>query len=307
MNQKKNTNPVLITGSHRSGSTWAGNMIGFSPSLSYLHEPFFNINRYNPGIFNFKFDFWYFYLCEANGDKYKEYINDTLSYKYNTYQGLSNIKSINSFNRFVQDYLRFKKLSFFKRRPLVKDPMALFSAEWLAKEFKMDVVVLVRNPVAFVGSIVKKNWFFPFDHLIKQPMLMDDYLYPFRDTIESYSKNKWDIIDNAILIWNITHYMIANYMKSNNGWIFLKHEDLSSDPLQKFREVYDKLELKYTDSVEKNIKKYCFNKKKDSDLSRDSKINIHEYKNRLNDETIKKIRKKTEEISSIFYSDKYYN
>ena len=39
------------------------------------------------------------------------------------------------------------------RRPLVKDPIALLSAEWLAETFGMDVVVLIRHPAAFAASL----------------------------------------------------------------------------------------------------------------------------------------------------------
>ena len=31
---------VLVTGSHRSGTTWVGQILGLAPGLCYLHEPF---------------------------------------------------------------------------------------------------------------------------------------------------------------------------------------------------------------------------------------------------------------------------
>ena len=33
------TKPILVTGSHRSGSTWVGKMLATSPSVNYIHEP----------------------------------------------------------------------------------------------------------------------------------------------------------------------------------------------------------------------------------------------------------------------------
>ena len=35
--------PILVTGSHLSGTTWVGRMIAVSPCVAYLHEPF-NLN-----------------------------------------------------------------------------------------------------------------------------------------------------------------------------------------------------------------------------------------------------------------------
>ena len=45
--------PILLTGSHRSGTTWAANIIQLSNELSLIMEPFNDANnRY--GIFNKK-------------------------------------------------------------------------------------------------------------------------------------------------------------------------------------------------------------------------------------------------------------
>lgn len=40
-----------------------------------------------------------------------------------------------------------------RSRPLVKDPFALFSAEWFADNFDAEVIVIVRHPAAVVSSI----------------------------------------------------------------------------------------------------------------------------------------------------------
>jgi len=45
---------ILVTGSHRSGTTWVAKMIANSPSVGYIHEPF-NPTIYRPGICAAKF------------------------------------------------------------------------------------------------------------------------------------------------------------------------------------------------------------------------------------------------------------
>ena len=42
------TKPILVTGSHRSGTTWVGKMLAATGSVGYIHEPFNLKNR--PGI-----------------------------------------------------------------------------------------------------------------------------------------------------------------------------------------------------------------------------------------------------------------
>ena len=60
---------------------------------------------------------------------------------------------------------RFRRYGGESARPLLKDPIAVFSAEWLGDTFGMDVVVLIRHPAAFVNSIVARQLRHPFERL----------------------------------------------------------------------------------------------------------------------------------------------
>ncbi len=60
--------------------------------------------------------------------------------------------------------------------PLVKDPIALFSAEWLAATFDMRVLVMIRHPAAFAASIRRRGWRHRFADFLEQPLLMRDLL-----------------------------------------------------------------------------------------------------------------------------------
>ena len=35
-----------------------------------------------------------------------------------------------------------------------------------------------------------------------------------------------DIIEQAILLWNLVHCVLLRYREKNPGWIFVRHEDL---------------------------------------------------------------------------------
>jgi hypothetical protein len=49
--------PILVTGAHRSGTTWVGRMLALVPGVEYIHEPF---NPVGPaGICNARFDHYY--------------------------------------------------------------------------------------------------------------------------------------------------------------------------------------------------------------------------------------------------------
>ncbi len=76
----------------------------------------------------------------------------------------------------------------------MKDPLALFSSEWLASEFDMDVVLLVRHPAAFAASVRRQGYHHPFSHFLLQPALMDR-LRPFEAEIEAMETSSHDVLD----------------------------------------------------------------------------------------------------------------
>ncbi len=298
-----NNKPILITGSHRSGSTWVGRMVALAPPVAYIHEPF-NLHR-KTGISKAKFKYWFTYICDQNQFPYSDYLEDTLRFKYDFSEELKAVNSVKDSLRLLRDYIRFEKYRLLRKRPLVKDPIAIFSAEWLAKKFNMDVVVLIRHPAAFAGSLKKAKWTHPFDHFIKQPLLMQHHLDKYRLEIEEYSKTEKDIVDQAILLWNLIHQMILKYQANNPSWIFVKHEKLSKHPLKEFANIYNRLGIHFSTDIQQEIKSYSFadpNIEKDP-LKRDSKSNILQWKKRLTVDEIEKIKENTYEIASKFYTE----
>lgn len=299
--------PILVTGSHRSGTTWVGKMIAVSPDVTYIHEPF-NLTH-DPVICGAKFDYWFTYITEENQAQYYRHLKNTVTFHYNLIGELRKIKTGKGLRRVVGDgYLRFYKLHSRGIRPLVKDPIALFSAEWLAKTFDMDVIALIRHPAAFAGSLKKMNWTHDFSHFLKQPLLMRDHLYPFEKEIREYADQRHDIIDQAILLWKLIHTMIIKYQNKHRDWMFIRHEDISRDPLHHFKNIYERLGLEFTQGIQREIQTYTDSSNPDEahrhdHIKLDSKSNIYNWKNRLTDTEIKRIRDQVEYISKEFYSD----
>jgi hypothetical protein len=217
-----------------------------------------------------------------------------------------------------RDYLEFTKYRFLHSRPLLKDPIAFFCAEWLAQQYNMDVVILIRHPAAFASSLKVKNWQFPFEHFLQQPLLMEKYLKPFALEIEKYARQKFNILDQSILLWKIFHLTALEYKNKYKNWIFIKHEDISKNPINEFEYLFKRLDLDFADRVKKKILKYSDSKnfginyqdnskfhqrKTRLNLKRDSQVNIYSWKNRLTEPEIEKIRIEVESISSNFYAD----
>ncbi|MEQ9486509.1 sulfotransferase [Coleofasciculus sp. F4-SAH-05] len=304
--------PILVTGSHRSGTTWVAKMISASPSVRYVPEQF-NLNR-SQCLCGHQFNQWFQYISSENEENETQcynHLKHALGLSYNFIPEFRLVKNYSDAFKLLTKASKFILKRLLNIRPLLKDPVAFFSAEWLANEFDMDVIVLIRHPAAFASSLKRLNWTFNFSHFVEQPLLMRDLLEPFANEIKEYSLKDYDIIDQAILVWNIFHYVILQYKKRHDRWIFLRHEDISQNPLEWYKYLYNRLELNFTSEISQTIKEYSysnlnlpeFKNQEIHCLKRNSPSNIYRWKNNLNSNEITRIRKGVEKISTYFYSD----
>ncbi|MEM7114006.1 MAG: sulfotransferase [Chloroflexota bacterium] len=304
--EDRRNRPILVTGSHRSGSTWVGQMIARSPEVTYVHEPF-NVNP-RAGIYSGQFEHWFTYVCAENGGLYEEYLRHCVEQRYPLALKLKAAEGLKDVARVVRNYGRFALSSPSHQRVLIKDPIALFSAEWLANTFDMDVVVLIRHPAAFAGSIKQANWPHPFTHFLNQPLLIRDHLSEFADDIELFANSDQAILDQAILLWNMIYATVIKLKERQSSWHFIRHEDLSTAPVEQFADLFQNLHLEYSQSVQDEISSHSLaihSQKEHEILSirRNSYANLSNWKQRLTPQEVKRVRAGTEELCHHFYDD----
>jgi|SoiMethySBSTD1v2_1073268.scaffolds.fasta_scaffold94392_3 sulfotransferase family protein len=309
MNTKK---PILVTGAHRSGSTWVGRMLSEAPGVAYIHEPFSVTDRPGVGICSARFPYWFTYITRNTEVGYYQDMRKTIEFKYNWRAALQSCRSVADLRNVKEEYTFFLTHRRHGSRPLLKDPLALFSAAWMADRFNMDVVVIIRHPAAFVSSIKKLNWAHPFSHFLKQSLLMETVLSPFAAEIREYATREHSITDQAILLWRLLYYMTMNYQRQHREWIFVRHEDLSQDPLTGFTHLYERLDLEFSSHVREKVLEYSSSTNpadtdapvgSDATLKRNSRENMWNWKNRLTPTEIKTIRERVEDISKAFYTN----
>ena len=303
--------PILVTGSHRSGSTWIGNILALDPASGYIHEPF--NRRHRRGICRVHFKRTYTYVTEENETPYLAPFRDTLAWKFSPVAQLSQIRAPRDLAVTARNmsYFQFQRLR--GSRPIMKDPLALFSAPWLATRFGMQVVVAIRHPAAFVASLRAAGWDrFPFADLRDQELLMRERLAPFRAEIEAAARTRPGVIDMGILLWRIFHYQIDHYRSEHPDWIFVRHEDLSRDPLPQFRGLFERLGLTFSPATEQRLHGFTkdgsvrhnpMRQAPVGNLARDSRKNVLSWKSRLSPEEIAHIRRAVEPVAAKFYSD----
>jgi hypothetical protein len=302
------TRPILVTGSHRSGTGWVGGMIAASPAprVAYLWEPFSLLHR--PGILKAEFPYWFPYICKENQDPYVQPIRDMLAFRYRLGEELRIARTPKDAGRLLRDWSRFGVWRSRGARPLLKDPIAVFSSEWLADTFDADVVVMIRHPAAFVNSIKRRQLRHPFHHFLNQPLLMRDLLQPYREEIERFAAAEQPLLDQGILLWNLIHHAIGRFREVRPGWQFIRLEDVARDPVVQFEQLYGALGLTFDADVRRTVIEHsaASNPVEVVDMAsrrRDSKASVVAWKKDLSAEEVETVRQGTAPLAGTFYSD----
>jgi hypothetical protein len=286
-------------------------MIGASDEVGYIHEPF-NINR-GPGICRARFPLWFTYVRPGTGGELVDDFGDMLAFRYNYRAQALQTRSMQDLKGLIRDGGQFARYRMQGLRPLIKDPIAVFSSEWIAESFDAQIVVIVRHPAAVASSIKRLGWTHPFSHFTGQPALIEDHLSAFRSELDAFAREDRDILDQAALLWRLIHSTIADYRGRHPDWVFVRHEDLSRDPIGGFRVIFEALDLRYTESVQQVIR-YSTSATNPADRTpgepgfgvRDSRANIDNWRRRLTPAEINRIRSQVQDVSSRFYDDEQW-
>lgn len=307
--------PTLIIGLQRTGTTWTGRMLSLSDRLFVIPEPF-NILRDELNYLHIPHQF--LYINEKNEEQYINKLKPILGLSF-TKKDLLNLlqrtKKLKAYPYNIWRYFHVNSNLKKGKLPLIKDPIAFMSAEWLAKTFDLNVVILIRHPAAYINSMKRMKWGFNFAWFAEQDELMETYLKEFEEPIRKYAKDKFIpfSIESQILLWNIQNKLILRFKDEHPDWFFYRHEDLSIEPEKYFNNLYNDLGLDFTETIKNKIKIFTLesNKKeakkgKQFDFIRNSKEVTRLWKKHFSDDEIKKIYAGTIEISSKLYDETFW-
>jgi len=298
--------PILVTGAHRTGTTWVGKMLAASPQVAYISEPLNVWHR--PGVLRVPVMKWYTLVNEENEAEFLPAFRALLGFRYGLWSEISSLRSRKDFLRMGRDLSIFLRGRLLRQRPLIKDPFAVFSAPWFAERLGCRVVVTVRHPAGFASSLKRLNWSFDFRDLLDQPLLMQRWLGV--DRAEMQLIQAEDVIGQAALLWRMIYRVVARMMKLYPSFVVVRHEDLSLDPVSCYRDLYAALDLDFTPKVEETIMNSSssenpveLSKNKVHAVKLDSRANLDNWKKRLSEAEITRIRKITGKTARLFYSD----
>ncbi len=300
--------PLLVTGSNRSGTTWVGEALCQSDELEYLHEPF------NPSIWPRLLERrppgHYHYVCADNEAAWIPSVERLLHYRFPVRAQLGEVDSPRAAAKLGRDWARSAARRARRRRPLLKDPIALFAAEWLATRFDAQVVVLVRHPAAFASSIKRLGWRFDARSWLDQPLLLRDHLGPARPDLERLAGGRVDLVDEAVVLWNAFYGVVATLADRHPDWHVLRYEDLAEEPVAGFARLYPALGLRWDDDVarrvagfsdEGNVKEVAAGDR--GTTRRDSRAAKWTWLRRLTPEEVARVREGTAATAGRWYDE----
>jgi hypothetical protein len=249
------------------------------------------------------------HVTAENEARYSEAVERMISFRYPTFRALARSRSLRVVGMNVQQSLGALRDRLRKRRLLLKDPLAVFSAEWLARRFEASVVILVRHPASFVSSIKRLNWGFDYErNWLAQPSLMRDLLPGYESEFRGY-RGEVDLVGEGIVVWNAIYDVVAGYRERHPEWTIVRYEDLAGAPVPLFRRLYDDLGLTWSDAAERTIVSHSSGGRHDAEVEskheirRDSAAAARAWRDRLAPEEIDRIRRGTERVWRRFYDD----
>ena len=281
-------------------------MLAAGGEAAYISEPLNVWHR--PGVMRVPVEHWYFYVCTDNDGVYLPALRETLSFQYHVWDEIKSLRSGRDLLRMARDWNAFLKGSIRKQCPLIKDPFAVFSAPWFADQLKCQVVITVRHPAAFASSLKRLKWSFEFQDLLDQPMLMRDWLEPYRAEMSAMPPG--DVIGQSSLLWRMIYQTVGTYRQTHPDFQLVRHEDLSLDPVNGYQALYTSLGLQFTSKAKEAILRSSspenpkeISKESVHATKLDSRANLYNWKHRLNIQEITRIRQLTEDIASSYYPE----
>jgi hypothetical protein len=252
VNQIKNW--IFVTGVPRSGTTFVGMNLSLPLQVDYIHEPF------NPQCGLPEITQWYRYvrpsLDTEEMQKYHQLTQKIFSYDFTL---KTNIPQNDPWPRKIIKqvigsrgpyYLRWAKINPFHQAAIIKDPIANLLCEYLYVNFQVKPVIIIKHPASFVASIKRVNFQPTPAKLNDQPHLIEDY---FADEADFLTKDWSDPVLAAAAFWRVIYKVLLAQASQYPDWKVITHEQLSQQPISAFKQLYNDLDLPWSESVQNKI------------------------------------------------------
>lgn len=315
---REKVRPLIITGIHRSGTTWLGKLLEMSEDTHVYYEPFNPIEKYYPVRVKFV-RHWFHYLSDEDFKKHKDEIEYGLQLHYSGSVIRKQIGYLRSLPHLAMLLAHLKSYYvnrvYHNRRPVIKDPMLVFSVEQLIKYYALDILITIRHPAAFVASVKRmheqQNWGISFqDWIFDQPGFPDEIYREYQVEMERTEAQNAGVVEKAALFWKIVYSYLAHLPELENDINFVRHEDISIQPVEEIRKIYVRYGLDFSESIkDKIITMTGSDNPTEAEAGaahtfyRNSLSNVKSWKKKLSEKEQQLIYDITKDTSKVYYQD----
>jgi hypothetical protein len=255
----------------------------------------------------------YTYVHGGNESRFLAPYHDLLRARPHPLVGLSEARSPKDVARVGAHTARLLYARLGARQLLLKDPYAVFSAEWFADRLGCRVVIVVRHPAAVVASLKRLEWRAPLAALWRQPALVDRWLTPFRKELQDAEEDprfRRDLVWSNAVLWRFIHAAVSTYVQRRPDFTVITHEALSRAPEVEYSALYDLLGLDATEPVLAVVSASSrpgnpteLDVRSRHGVRVDSRANIGNWRHRLSPSEVERIRALTEPIACDWYGE----
>jgi len=253
--------PILVTGCPRSGTTFVGKVIGQSPEVFYIYEPF---NDEAPHHLDLPERFVALGASGAetgaetggHGTALDAQIGDMIALGRPAVRWRKAMLGALEFKarepdlagRLAAREFAYRRESFARAsRVCIKDPLAFFAAEYLADAHDAQVVVMVRHPASVISSYLALDWPSEMGAIEGRDLALDDAALAAE--VAGFDPAARPNIDGLILQWRLFATATLELAERRPDWIFVIHDDLCLDPETHMRAMFDALGLTFGDAI----------------------------------------------------------
>jgi hypothetical protein len=284
----KPQSPIYVAGLARAGTSWLGKTLSTGAHIKYFHEPF-NMDNVPEAL-----PHWGKYLRMGEPDQ------EFLQFCQSAFAG--QIRHPNVIKTLTYPYRALQgNLSWLPGRTLIKDVHSLLSLAWIDQQFAPIPVVIIRHPCAIAASWTQtfklNRRLRSLDRILEQPQLMEDYLHPYESLMQSAS-GFWQ---EVAVYWGATYHVVLQQQRQHPNWIVLSHEQLCGDPVGEYRQLFERLNLRWTAKTERFLQGTTTTTGESYSLRRRSSQEPDKWRTQLQPDQIDQIQKFAAPFEIPFY------
>ncbi|MEM9382407.1 MAG: sulfotransferase [Planctomycetota bacterium] len=302
------TRPILVTGAYRSGTTITGRLLAASQEVEYVQEPF-NPYYFDASVCSLRFERLFEYIRPEETGPRADALRAMCALLPRTADALLAARTTEERGRVLAHAGRWRAARALGRRALLKDPIAFYAAPWIHARTDAAVVVVVRHPGSFVGSLKRFGWQTAVWNLLAQPELVARRFPDLVEEARAWTSKDADVVSQAAMFWKLTYQTAAQYRDEHQEWIFVTHEDVCRRPLETFERLFGALGLRWTESVRATVDQFTRAGNPESVPSDvtyapvDGAANARRWYRLLSAEEIARVRAMTQPVAGLFYDE----